>query len=240
MHTAKIETYLTVAALNLCILPFIVTSMPANAACNDAVVMVHGNAGQASDWDNTADLLLANGYSADEVYIPDWGSRACATCNNHSGVEETPVKNAINDAIAASCTGKIDVIGHSMGVTLAAQQIIKEGRENQVDAFVGIAAAYRGLLTCGVYPYNVWNSTCGRYGLSVSSPFLSWLYGKQLAARSYSIKSWVDQVVCGSGTCYVYGKHSSRLEGEDATYSYNYGHFGLQAYTADKQYDLIR
>ncbi len=240
MHSIKLEKYLAVAALNICILPIVVTSMPAGAVCKDAVVMVHGNAGQASDWDNTVELLRSNGYSSSELYVPGWGSRACAACNNHRGAEETPVKNAINAAISASCTGKIDVIGHSMGVTLAAQQIIKEGKASQVDAFVGVAGAYRGLLTCGVYPFNVWNSTCGSQGLSVSSPFLDWLYGKKLAARSYSIKSWVDQIVCGSGSCYVYGKHSSRLAGEDATFSYNYGHFGLQAYTADKQYDLIK
>lgn len=241
MHTIKLNKYFIVAVLNLGTLPIIMLAISAGAAaaCNDAVVLVHGNAGQTSDWDNTVELLSSRGYSSSEVFLPSWGARNCAACNNHRGAEETPVKNAINDAIDASCTGKIDVIGHSMGVTLAAQQIIKEGRMSQVDAFVGIAAAYRGLLTCGVYPYNVWNSTCGSWGLSVSSPFLNWLYGKKFAARSYSIKSWVDQVVCGSGSCYVYGKHSSRLEGEDATYSYNYGHFGLQTYTADKQYDLI-
>ncbi len=239
MRIIKLEQYAFVAALNFCLLPMISLAAPHAAACNDAVVLVHGNGGEASDWDNTVALLRSRGYSDEELYVPSWGSRDCVTCNNHRGAEETPVKNAISRAIDASCSGKIDVISHSMGVTLAAQQIIKAGRASQVDAFVGIAAAYRGLLTCGVYPYNVWNSTCGRHGLSVSSPFLRWLYGKKFAARSYSIKSWVDQVVCGSGTCYVYGKHSSRLEGEDASYSYNYGHFGLQAYTADKQYDLI-
>lgn len=127
-----------------------------------------------------------------------------------------------------------------MGVTLAAQQIVKQGLANKVDAFVGIAGAYRGLLNCGIYPFHVWNRTCGSRGLSVSSPFLDWLYGNKLAARTYSIKSWVDQIVCGTGTCYVFGMHSSRIAGEDATFSYNYGHFGLQRYTADKQYDLIR
>ncbi len=210
------------------------------SACVDNVVLVHGNAGKPSNWDSTYNKLKSKGYSSSQIYRPNWGSKSCPACNNHSGAEEYPVRNAINDAISSSCTGKIDVIGHSMGVTLAAQQIIKLGKTSKVDAFVGIAGAYRGLLTCGVYPWNVWSSTCGRNGLSVSSPFLDWLYGKKIASRTYSIKSWVDQLVCTTGTCLVYGKHSSQIQGERASYTYGYGHFGLQKYTSQKQYDLIK
>ena len=211
----------------------------AGAACRDSVVLVHGNTGEPADWINTYNELRNRGYSASELYLPDWGSKSCPTCNNHDGSEETPVRNAIKTAIASSCTGKIDVIGHSMGVTLAAQQIIKLGEQSRVDAFVGIAGAYRGLWSCGTYPYNVWNSTCGYNGLSVSSPFLDWLYGKPIAGRVYSIKSWSDQIVCVTGVCTVGGVHSSRIAGEQATYSFSYGHFGLQEYTYDLQADLL-
>lgn len=209
------------------------------AACVDSVVLVHGNTGTPSDWDNTYDLLKAKNYKDSEIFRPSWGGSS-ASNNNHSGSEETPVKNAINSAIASSCTGKIDIIGHSMGVTLAAQQVIKLGKSNKVDAFVGIAGAYRGLWTCGAYPWNVYTPTCGVNGLSVSSPFLDWLYGKNIADRVYSIKSWSDQIVCGSGTCRVGGIHSSQIANENATYSYALGHFGLQTYTASKQYSLIK
>ncbi len=219
----------------------VLLSTQAFAACVDSVVLVHGNSGSSSDWNNTYNKLRNSGYSSSQIHRPNWGSRSCGgTCNNHSGSEETPVKNAINSAINSSCTGKIDVIGHSMGVTLAAQQIIKAGKVSKVDAFVGVAGAYRGLWSCGQYPYNVQNATCGSNGLSVSSPFLDWLYGKKIASRSYSIKSWSDQIVCGTGTCYVYGKHSSQIQGEKGTYSYGYGHFGLQKYTTSKQYSLIK
>lgn len=210
------------------------------SACVDNVVLVHGNAGSSSDWNNTYNKLKSKGYSNSQIFRPNWGSRSCPSCNNHKGSEETPVRNAINSAISSSCTGKIDVIGHSMGVTLAAQQIIKAGKTSKVDSFVGIAGAYRGLYTCGIYPANVANSTCGRDGLSISSPFLDWLYGRKIASRVYSIKSWSDQIVCATGTCLVYGKHSSQIKGERGSYTYGYGHFGLQKYTSSKQYDLIK
>ncbi len=228
--------------INALIITFftLVLSQQAYSACVDNVVLVHGNGGNPGHWDNTYNKLKSKGYSNSQIFRPQWGSRWCPTCNNHSGSEETPVRNAINNAISSSCTGKIDVIGHSMGVTLAAQQIIKAGKVSKVDSFVGIAGAYRGLLTCGIYPAIVPNPSCGRDGLSISSPFLDWLYGKKIANRVYSIKSWVDQIVCATGSCLVYGKHSSQIKGERASYTYGYGHLGLQKYTSSKQYDLIK
>ena len=220
------------------ILLLIMVTVTASAACRDAVVLVHGNGGSSSDWNNTYAELLNRGYSGSEIYRPNWGS-ACVACNNHSGSEEVPVRNAILDAYASSCSGHVDVIGHSMGVSLAIKQIIALGLENDVNDFVGIAGAVRGLKSCGYYPYNVWTSTCGYWGLSVGSPFLNSIYNKSFAHQVYSIKSWNDQIVCYGG-CTVGGIHSSSIWGETASYSYYLGHFGLQTDTAIKQVDLIQ
>ncbi|WP_417360753.1 esterase/lipase family protein [Gallaecimonas pentaromativorans] len=221
---------------------FILSLFTLNAygACVDAVVLVHGNTASPSSWANTLALLKAKGYQDSELFVPNWGSKSCAACNDHNGSEETPVKTALQQALAASCTGKIDVIGHSMGATLAAQQIVKLGIAGQVDTFVGIAGAFRGLYSCGIYPYNVLTSTCGSDGLSIGSPFLDSLYGDTFGSRVYSIKSYIDQVVCSTGTCLVYGVHSSSIWYEDASYTYNLGHFGLQTDTADLQVSLIQ
>lgn len=210
------------------------------SACRDAVVLVHGNTGSPSDFDNTTNELRARGYAADEIFRPNWGSKSCAACNDHSGSEETPVINALVDAIARSCTGRVDVIGHSMGATLAARQIQRYGLRGDVDAFVGIAGAFRGLRSCGTYPYHVANSTCGYWGLSISSPFLDGLYGARFGARVYSIKSYYDQIVCYGGVCTVGGVHSSSIWNENASYTYTYGHFGLLTYTASRQANLIQ
>lgn len=211
----------------------------AQAACRDAVVLVHGNTGKPSDWDNTYVELRARGWAASEIFRPSWGSKTCAACNDHSGGEETPVINAMVDALAASCTGRIDVIGHSMGATLAAREIAKHGLRAQVDAFVGVAGAFRGLWTCGTYPWNVYTSTCGYWGLSVSSPLLDGLHGRRFGDRVYSIKSWTDQVVCATGVCTVGGVHSSSIWSENVSYTYATGHFGLLTGTATLQVDLL-
>lgn len=210
------------------------------AACVDNVVLVHGNAGKPADFDNTYNELRARGYATSQIFRPNWGSKTCPACNDHNGSEETPVETAMIDAIASSCTGRIDVIGHSMGVTLAARQINRLALTSYVESFVGIAGAYRGLWSCGTYPWNVLTSTCGYWGLSVGSPLLNSLAGKKPASRAYSIKSWSDQIVCSTGVCTVGGVHSSTIPGENASYTYVTGHFGLLTGTAAKQADLIR
>mgnify|MGYP001177337255 FL=1 len=209
-------------------------------ACKDAVVLVHGNTASPSSWNNTVSELYRRGYSSSDLFLPNWGSKTCAACNNHSGSEETPVRNAIIDAVNASCTGRIDVIAHSMGVTLSIQQIDKLAASGFVDSFVGIAGATKGLRTCGVYPFNVWSSTCGRDGLSISSPFLDSIANVPIGRNVYSIKSNIDQIVCATGVCTVNGVHSSRIDGEDASYTYVLGHFGLQTDTAVQQVNLIQ
>jgi triacylglycerol lipase len=210
------------------------------AACRDAVVLVHGNAGTPAHFDNTYVELRARGWTDFEILRPDWGSKTCAACNDHSGSEETPVLDALVEAIARSCTGRIDVIGHSMGVSLAAKQIVHYGLVNDVATFVGIAGAYRGLWSCGTYPWNVVTSTCGAQGLSVNSPLLASLAGKPLGMKTYSIKSWMDQIVCYGGVCTVAGVHSSTLPGETASHTLATGHFGLLTDTAVLQVNLIQ
>jgi hypothetical protein len=41
-------------------------------ACQDAVVLVHGNTATPSSWDNTYNKLLNNGYKSSEIYLPNW------------------------------------------------------------------------------------------------------------------------------------------------------------------------
>lgn len=218
---------------------FLAVAGPAAGACRDAVVLVHGNTGSPSQFDDTYRELRARGYAASEIFRPDWGNKHCAACNDHNGSEETPALDALVEALAASCTGRIDVIGHSMGATLAAREIVRYGLASEVDAFVGIAGAFRGLHSCGYYPFNVPTSTCGYWGLSIGSPLLSGLSGARFGQRVVSVKSYYDEIVCYGG-CTVGGVHASSIRGEDASYTLPYGHFGLLYYTAGLQVDLLQ
>lgn len=209
------------------------------AACRDTAVLVHGNTASPSSWDRTYNKLRNNGWSSYHIIRPNWGSKTCAACNNHSGAELDTVKSAIRKALNRTCTGRIAVIGHSMGVTLAALAIKQMGVHRRVNNFVGIAGAMRGLNSCGTYPYHVRSSTCGKWGLSKNSYTMRAIKGHRFGRRMYSIKSYYDQIVCMGG-CFVSGTHTSNIWNQNRTYTYNnLGHFGLQKYTTWRQESLI-
>lgn len=210
----------------------------AAAACLDNVVLVHGNTGSPADWDNTVAALKSRGYVAAQLYLPSWGSKTNAAVNDHGAANTGMVKEAMVSAYTSSCTGKIDVIGHSMGVTLAMKAINELGYASRVNSFVGIAGAQWGMNACGVYPYNVATPTCGANGLSIDSPLTKSLRNKRYGAKMFSIKSWYDEVVC-IGSCYVYGVHASSIDLQDASLDYVLGHFGLQTQTPGRQGDLL-
>lgn len=222
-----------VAALTLSI-----TAVGAQAACLDNIVLVHGNTAYPSSWNSTVSALKSRGYVDSQLYLPNWGSKTSAASNDHGTTNTTVVKNSITAAYANSCTGKIDVIGHSMGVTLAMKAINELGYAGRVNSFVSVAGAQHGLNSCGVYPFNVATATCGSNGLSIDSPLILSVRGKRYGAKMYSIKSWIDEIVC-IGSCYVYGSHTSNVDLQNATYDYALGHFGLQTYTTSMQADLL-
>jgi triacylglycerol lipase len=214
------------------------TAFSAQAACLDNIVLVHGNTGTPSHWNNTVSTLKSRGYVDSQLFRPDWGSKFNAGSNDHGTTNTNVVKSALQSARASSCTGKIDVIGHSMGVTLAMKAINELGYSGVVNTFVSVAGAQHGLNSCGVYPFNVWSATCGSNGLSINSPLINSVRGKRYGAKMYSIKSWIDEIVC-IGSCYVYGSHTSNVDGQNATYDFALGHFGLKDYTTNTQADLL-
>ncbi len=217
-----------------------IAALGAQAACLDNVVMVHGNTASPSSWNNTVNTLKSRGYADAQIFRPSWGSKTCAACNDHTSTELSPVKSALQSAVSKSCTGKIDVIGHSMGVTLAMKAINDLGYAGRVNSFIGIAGAQHGLNSCGTYPYNVLSTTCGANGLSKNSPLINSVKGKRYGTKMYSIKSYIDQVVCaGFGGCYVSGSHTSNVDMQNASYDYSLGHFYLQTQTTSRQAELV-
>jgi pimeloyl-ACP methyl ester carboxylesterase len=210
----------------------------ARGACLDNVVLVHGNAGYPSDWDATVSALKGHGYLDAQIYRPNWGSKFDPAGNDHGVADVKPVKTALIAALVRSCTGKIDVVGHSMGVTLAMKAINELQYAERIRSFVGIAGAQHGLHSCGVYPNSFPTATCGVDGLSIDSPLVKSIRGKRYGARMYSIKSFTDEIVCIGG-CKVNGSHTSNIDLQDSSVTYKLGHYALQSKTADKQVELI-
>jgi triacylglycerol lipase len=177
------------------------------------------------------------------------------------------VRKMIEAVKAYTGAAKVDVIAHSMGVTLARKAILGgyatdalEGGQYyigppltaSVDTFVGIAGANRGLTSCfqtggatptcaatnGLYP-GYWNG----FGVSGRSAFLENLYSssKFEGAFRYSIHSTVDEVIGYGGV--VYYEYTSRIPGqtgEKVYSSFPYGHFGVKDQTGNVQLGMVK
>ena len=107
------------------------------------------------------------GYSKSELYITTWGpgDKSKATDQTHSKEYLTYLRAFTEAVISYTGAEKINIISHSMGVTLG-RRVIKGGKvtaaatpfnlgpslANKVDTFIGLAGATYGLTTCYMLP----------------------------------------------------------------------------------------
>uniref|UniRef100_A0A914WV48 Lipase n=1 Tax=Plectus sambesii TaxID=2011161 RepID=A0A914WV48_9BILA len=143
---------------------------------NQPVVFVHGNSDLAlqkdavstyqTGWDQTAAFFLKEGYTTAELYATTWGSAQSSQAQQqtHKCEYVLRIRRFIEAVLAYTKAPKIDIIAHSMGVTLA-RRAVKGGSEcnlgaaltNRVDTFLGLAGANYGLCTC---QYATTTATC--------------------------------------------------------------------------------
>ena len=241
------------------------------------VVFVHGNSDQALGmheeiplgWSASLRFFLAQGYTPAELYATTWGPAdpAKAAEQVHSWRYLSRLRAFLEAVLAYTGASKIDVVAHSMGVTLARKAIKggpvddpETGRRqdlgppltDRVDTFVGIAGANRGLSNCFIA---VWTApTCssdsgffpgylGFGGVWGVSRFLSELNDDAHfeGDRVYSIWSTNDQLLGYGGV--VYGRYTSRIPGQDAEkvfHGYPYGHFCTRDLSAPVQLQMVR
>ena len=249
---------------------------PADTVVNQPVIFIHGNSDKAlgetfgqTGWTDSIEYFLANGYKSSELYATTWGPANAFSSPQqyHSKAHVMKVRKFIEAVLAYTGATKVDIIGHSMGVTLA-RKAVKGGSANdslaggaysvgasltaKVDTFVGIAGANRGLTSCyvagpttptcgatnGLYP-GFWNG----FGVSGRSAFLNDLLATSSyeGAFRYTIYSTVDEVIGGGGL--VYWQYTSRIPGQTGEVVFNaapYGHFGSKDLTASYQLNMVK
>lgn len=241
------------------------------------LVLVHGNSDRALGmkdgaplgWSATLRYLLSQGYTPAELYATTWGPADPAKASEqiHSWEYLIRLRAFIEAVLAYTGAEKIDVIAHSMGVTLARKAIRGGPLEDpktgttrdlgppltqRVDSFVGIAGANLGLSTCfwGAWTAPTCSDELGFFpgfslfgGVRGLSDFLAELNSTEgfEGARVYSIWSRDDQIVGYGGL--VYGRQTSRIPGQDGEQvfsGYPYGHFCVRDLTAPVQLRMIR
>jgi len=244
---------------------------------NQPVIFIHGNSDKAigtgtsgqSGWNASIEYFQSQGYKTSELYATTWGpaDASMSAYQYHSKTYVMKVRKLIEAVRAYTGAAKVDIISHSMGVTLARKAILGgyatdslEGGQYYigppltayVDTFVGIAGANRGLTSCyttggstptcantnGLYP-GWWNGA----GVSGRSAYLQNLYSSSQyeGAYRYSIHSTADEVIGGGGI--VYYEYTSRIPGQTGEKMYNsypYGHFNVKDLTGNVQWNMVK
>lgn len=142
------------------------------AARRTPVIYVPGNADDAKYWD----FALSGTDSAYDTFI-DRGWRPCElfginylspeemaepVSNYHEPQKSAIIGTFILDVLAYTGAEKVDIVGHSFGVTLSLEAMRRYGLGDRVRRFVGIAGGLRGLKNCLVAgPANPLSPTCG-------------------------------------------------------------------------------
>jgi triacylglycerol lipase len=243
---------------------------------NEPVIFVHGNSDMAvgsdagqTGWAQSIDYFLSKGYKTSELYATTWGPAdpLLAADQYHSKTYVMKIRKLIEAVKAYTGATKVDVIAHSMGVTLA-RKAIKGGSASDalaggsysvgpaitswVDTFVGIAGANLGLTSC--YTSGPTTPTCGSTngfypgywnGLSVSgrSAYLNDLLATTGFEGSYryAIHSTADEIIGYGGL--VYGAYTARLPGQTGEVLFTsapYGHFNCKDLTGYYQWRMVK
>lgn len=244
---------------------------------NQPVIFIHGNSDSAlgqsaafTGWSSSINYFRSQGYKKSELYATTWGDAnpALSAYQYHSKPNLQKIRAFIQAVKAYTGAAKVDIVTHSMGVTLARKAILggagndsaNGGSYNlgssltsSVDTFVGIAGANWGLVSC--YQTGGSTPTCaatnGLYpGYAAGSP--PWGLSNILSNENYSashyegsfvytIWSTVDEVI-GYGNL-VYGRYTSRIpaqNGEVVFGSVPYGHINSKDLTGYYQWRMVK
>jgi pimeloyl-ACP methyl ester carboxylesterase len=166
------------------------------------VILLHGNndtpyATACNPYGNVHDLaqyLVDHGYWPSEVWALGYQGDQCDLVADqtlrsgeaHSTIANVPDLRAFVGAVLAYTGAKqVDIVGHSLGVTLTRAWMKEDRAWNLVRRFVAIDGPNHGIVNCSPRPLNYWqlpalggftpdSAVCREYG-SDDTPFLAWL-----------------------------------------------------------------
>lgn len=137
------------------------------------VVLLHGNSESAGDWlrpdshggPSAPARLVQAGYTACEVFAVTWlapQGRSQKWLHYHDEAKADLVAGFLGDVLAYTGAQRVDLVGHSMGVTVALHALDRNALWGRVRRFVAIAGGLRGLQSCLAWgPANPLAPVCG-------------------------------------------------------------------------------
>ena len=157
---------------------------PFPTACNPFYGDVH----------DFAQFFEAHGYSASELWALGYQGDQCdllADQTKRSGIGHSTLANVrdlrafVHAVLDYTGARQVDIVAHSLGVTLTRAWLRDDRSYRFVRRFVAIDGPNHGIVNCSPSPLNYWqlaalggftpnSAVCQEYG-SPTSPFLSWL-----------------------------------------------------------------
>lgn len=243
---------------------------------NQPVIFIHGNSDAAlgsgtgfTGWNSSISYFASQGYKTSEMYAMTWGDAnpLLSAYQYHSLPNLQKIRAFIQAVKAYTGATKVDIVTHSMGVTLTRKAILggsgndaaNGGNYNlgaaltsSVDTFVGIAGANRGLVSCyqtggstptcaatnGLYPgYLYFGFVVGVSNILTNMNASSHYEGSFV----YSIWSTVDEVI-GYGNV-VYGQYTSQIPAQNGEKRYTaipYGHINSKDLSGYYQWRMVK
>jgi triacylglycerol lipase len=235
----------------------------------EPVIFFHGNSDHAvgvvgdqfNGFTDSISYFLSQGYKTSELYITTWGpaNQMLASQQTHSYDYVSYLRNFTEAVLKYTKAKKIDVIAHSMGVTLA-RKVIRGGSMTdagttyqlgdsfapKVDTFLGISGANLGLVAC----YLAFSlPTCGKSngfypgiapGPVQLSTYLDDLLKNEVKEGDYvfTMLSTADDLIMYGDK--VWGKYTSQITYENDCKIYtNLSHMNMKIQTAQEQLQII-
>jgi len=152
-------------------------------ASRTPIVFLHGNSDDASVWSKPASTggpsviaaLAAAGYRPCELFGVTWLSASEQLTPLeifHDEARAELVRGFLNDVRAYTGFSQVDIVAHSMGVTVALHALEGDGQDAGLRRFLGIAGGMQGLASClAVGPADPLSPTCGAQSLADSNTF---------------------------------------------------------------------
>jgi len=155
-------------------------------ATRTPVIFVHGNSVNATFFAKPStngapsvyDTLKAAGYNDCELFGITWLSpteQAAQQLNFHTSTKAARIRDFITAVKAYTGKSKVDILAHSMGVTVALHGITFGNLWGSINSFVNVAGGLKGLSSClSVGFANPAFTTCGSQNVFDSNTFGFW------------------------------------------------------------------
>ena len=144
-----------------------------------------------------AQFLADNGYATSELWGLGYQGDQCDLASDptrrsriaHTNQANVPdLRRFVHAVLAFTGASQVDIVGHSLGVTLAREWMRQDDAHDQVRRFVAIDGPNHGIINCSPNPANFWqlpslggftpgSEVCQELG-SPNTPFLKLLNGR--------------------------------------------------------------